>query len=96
LAGLGGRLLFGVMADRFGVKRVLVGGLFLQAFAIGLYVHASRLEEFYRLAAVLGMAYGGVMPLYAALAREYFPAGVMGAAAMVSSLAMALGPLAGG
>jgi len=100
LAGLGGRLLFGLLADRFGVKRVLVGGLFLQAITIGLYVHARRLEEFYALAAVLGTAYGGVMPLYAALARAYFPAGVMGgvmgAAAMVSSLAMALGPLAGG
>jgi MFS family permease len=100
LAGLAGRLLFGLMADRFGVKRILVGGLFLQAVVIGLYVHARQLEEFYVLAAVLGMAYGGVMPLYAALARDYFPAsvmgGVMGAAAMVSSLAMALGPLIGG
>ena len=100
LAGLGGRLLFGLLADRFGTRRVLVGGLFLQAAAVGLYVHARELEEFYALAAVLGTAYGGVMPLYAALARDYFPAsvmgGVMGAAATVSSLAMALGPLAGG
>ena len=100
LAGLGGRLLFGLLADRFGTKRVLVGGLFLQAATIGLYVHARELGEFYALAAVLGAAYGGVMPLYAALARDYFPAsvmgGVMGASAMVSSLAMALGPLAGG
>jgi MFS family permease len=100
LAGLGGRLLFGLMADRYGVKKVLVGGLFLQAVAVGLYVQARRLEEFYALSVVLGTAYGGVMPLYAALARDYFPAtvmgGVMGAAAMVSSLAMALGPLAGG
>ena len=100
LAGLGGRLLFGLMADRFGVKKVLVGGLFLQAVVIGLYVYARELFEFYALAAVLGMAYGGVMPLYAALARDYFPGrlmgGVMGAAAAVSSLAMAVGPLIGG
>ena len=100
LAGLGGRLLFGLMSDRFGVRKVLVGGLFLQAVTIGLYVHARQLEQFYVLAAVLGTAYGGVMPLYAALARDYFPArvmgGVMGASAMISSLAMALGPLVGG
>ena len=80
LAGLGGRLLFGLMADRFGVKRVLVGGLFLQAAVIGLYVYARELAEFYALAAVLGTAYGGVI----------------GAAASVSCLAMALGPLLGG
>ena len=46
------------------------------------------------------MAYGGVMPLYAVLAREYFPMRIMGtvfgAAAMISSLGMALGPAAGG
>jgi MFS family permease len=40
------------------------------------------------------------MPLYAALAREYFGARIMGAvlgaATMFSSLGMALGPLAGG
>ena len=46
------------------------------------------------------MAYGGVMPLYAVLAREYFGQAVMGtvigAATMLSSLGMALGPLGGG
>lgn len=100
LAGLGGRLLFGLLADRYGAKKVLVGGLFLQAVVIGLYVYARDLFEFYALAAVLGTAYGGVMPLYAALAADYFPArlmgGIIGAAASISCLAMALGPLIGG
>ena len=45
---------------------------------------------------VFGFAYGGVMPLYAVLARDYFGqrilGTVLGAAAMVSSLGMALGP----
>src|SRR6185369_6612229 len=31
-AGLGGRIAFGLMGDRFGAKRVLVSGLLLQAF----------------------------------------------------------------
>ncbi|MGH8709298.1 MAG: MFS transporter [Burkholderiales bacterium] len=100
LAGLGGRLLLGVLADRHGVKPVLVAGLLLQAFAAGAFVFASRLTDFYAVAFVFGLAYGGVMPLYAVLARSYFGAhimgGVIGAAAMVSSLGMALGPLAGG
>src|ERR1700676_4966419 len=100
LAGLGGRLLLGVLADRLGVKRVLVAGLLVQALAIGTYLYVSRLGEFYLLAVVFGTAYGGVMPLYAVLAREYFGQRVMGtvfgAATMTSSLGMAFGPLAGG
>jgi MFS family permease len=99
-AGLGGRLLLGVLADRIGVKPVLVAGLLLQAVAISLYAWVSRLEQFYALALVFGTAYGGVMPLYAVLAREYFSqrilGTVLGAALMLSSLGMALGPLAGG
>jgi MFS family permease len=100
LAGLGGRLLLGILADRIGVKPVLVTGLVIQALAAGTYLFASRLSEFYSVAVVFGMAYGGVMPLYAVLAREYFGPRIMGtifgAAAMVSSLGMALGPLVGG
>lgn len=100
LGGLGGRLLLGLLADRYGVKRVLVAGLLVQAFAAGAFVFANRLGEFYAIAFVFGLAYGGVMPLYAVLARSYFPGhimgGVVGAAILVSSLGMALGPLAGG
>ena len=100
LAGLGGRLALGVAADRLGVKRVLIAGLLIQAFAAGAFVYASRLGEFYAVAAIFGFAYGGVMPLYAVLAREYFGqrilGAVFGAAAMVSSLGMALGPALGG
>src|SRR2546428_14130653 len=49
---------------------------------------------------MFGFAYGGVMPLYAILVREYFGARIMGttfgAVAFVSTLGMALGPWAGG
>jgi MFS family permease len=100
LAGLGGRLMLGMLADRLGVKLILVCGLLLQSLAILTYVFVSRLGEFYALAVVFGTAYGGVMPLYAVLAREYFGPRIMGtifgAATMVSSVGMALGPLAGG
>jgi len=100
LAGLGGRLLLGLLGDRFGAKPVLIAGLLVQALAIGAYVFVSSLGEFYALAAVFGTAYGGVMPLYAVLAREYFGQHIMGtvfgAATMLSSIGMAFGPLAGG
>jgi MFS family permease len=100
LAGLGGRLLLGVLADRLGAKPVLVAGLIVQALAIGTYLFVSELAEFYVLAVIFGTAYGGVMPLYAVLARAYFGQHIMGtvfgAATMLSSLGMAFGPLAGG
>lgn len=100
LAGLGGRLALGIAADRLGVKRVLIAGLVIQALAAFAFVSASRLGEFYAVAAIFGFAYGGVMPLYAVLARDYFGQQIMGtvlgAAAMVSSLGMAIGPWIGG
>jgi len=100
LAGLGGRLLLGLLGDRFGAKPVLIAGLLVQSLAIGAYVFVSRLGEFYALAVVFGTAYGGVMPLYAVLARQYFGQHIMGtvfgAATMLSSIGMAFGPLAGG
>src|SRR4029079_1326052 len=93
-------LLLGVLADRFSAKPVLIAGLLVQAVVIALYVEARQLQHFYVLAVVLGAAYGGVMPLYAVLARGYFNprimGGVLGAATMASSLGMSFGPLAGG
>ena len=100
LAGLGGRLLYGTLADRIGVKPVIIAGLLIQAAALATYLAVSRLGEFYVLAVIFGSAYGGVMPLYAVLAREYFGPKVIGtvfgAATMLSSIGMAFGPLIGG
>lgn len=100
LGGLGGRVLLGVLADRLGVKPVLIAGLLVQAVAIGAYIYVRELREFYALALIFGAAYGGVMPLYAVLAREYFGQAIMGtvfgAVTMVSSVGMAAGPLVGG
>lgn len=100
LAGLGGRVLFGLLGDRFGARRVVVAGLMVQAVGAGSYYFTREAGEFYAVAILFGMAYGGVMPLYAVLAREYFPMRIMGtvfgAAAMISSLGMALGPAVGG
>jgi MFS family permease len=100
LAGLGGRLLLGVLADRYGAKRVLVCALLTQAIAIATYLKVNELREFYAVAVIFGVAYGGGMPLYASLARDYFGQRIMGtvfgAATMLSSLGMSIGPVAGG
>ncbi len=100
LAGMGGRIAFGLLGDRLGAKNVLVGGLLLQAFGALAYVFARGLGEFYAAAAVFGFIYAGIMPLYAVLARENFPLRMMGTViggtAMAGSLGMAAGPVAGG
>jgi MFS family permease len=99
-AGLGGRIAFGLLGDRFGAKRVLVAGLFIQAFGALAYVFARDLAAFYAVAALFGFVYAGTMPLYAAIARENFPLKMMGTViggtAMAGSLGMATGPIAGG
>jgi MFS family permease len=100
LASLSGKIGCGIFADRVGAKRTLVAGLVLQAVAISLYLFSGSLGSFYALALMFGFAYGGVMPLYAILVREYFGERVMGSAfgavSLAATLGMALGPWLGG
>jgi len=100
LAGMGGRIAFGLLGDRLGAKRVLVAGLFAQAFGALAYVFVRELSAFYAVAALFGFIYAGTMPLYSVLIRENFPLRMMGTViggtAMAGSLGMATGPLAGG
>jgi MFS family permease len=100
LAGLGGRIAFGLLGDRFGAKRVLVAGLLAQAFGALGYVFVRELGAFYAVAALFGFIYAGTMPLYSVLVRENFPlrmlGTVIGGTSMAGSLGMATGPIAGG
>jgi MFS family permease len=100
LAGLGGRVLVGLLADKFGAKRVLVSMLVLQSLVIAAYLNVREAYQFYTLGVMFGIAYGGGMPLYASLARDYFGQHIMGtvfgAATMLSALGMSVGPWFGG
>jgi MFS family permease len=100
LAGMGGRVAFGILGDRLGAKRVLVTGLLLQAFGALAFLLVQQLSAFYAAAALFGFIYAGVMPLYAVIARENFPLRMMGTViggtALAGGLGMATGPLAGG
>jgi MFS family permease len=100
LAGLVGRIAFGLAGDRFGARRTLITGLLMQAFFAASYYFATTLSVFYAVAVVFGFTYGGVMPLYAVLARETFPLRMMGTiiggTAMAGSFGMATGPVLGG
>ncbi|GLU29027.1 MFS transporter [Brucella sp. NBRC 12950] len=100
LAGMFGRIGFGLAGDRFGAQRVLVIGLLAQAFGVLAYSFVSTLGLFYAVAALVGFIYAGTMPLYAVIIRENFPLKMMGTiiggTAMAGSLGMSTGPLLGG
>ena len=100
LAGMGGRIGFGLAGDRFGAKRMLVAGLMAQAIGAMGYYYAHSLTAFYSAAIVFGFVYAGIMPLYAVLIRENFPQRIMGAliggTGLAGSLGMATGPVLGG
>jgi MFS family permease len=100
LSSIVGRVGGGMLADRVGIKPTLLAGLALQAAMIVLYLFVRDVGLFYGLAIVFGVAYGGVMPLYALVTREYFGEKVMGAAYggvfLVSTLGMGIGSYAGG
>ena len=100
MASILGRVGGGVLADQIGIKPTLLAGLALQAAMIVLYLGVREVGLFYALSLVFGVAYGGVMPLYALVTREYFGERVMGAAYggvfLVSTLGMGIGSYAGG
>ena len=100
LASIFGRVGTGLLAERWGSKRVLVTWLFMQAIAVLLYVLPRDYFSFTALALYFGISYGGVMPLYAVVAREFFGERAMGASYggifFISCIGMGLGAWIGG
>jgi MFS family permease len=100
LSSMGGRIACGMIADRLGAKPTLLVGLALQAVMVFSYLFTRDTLSFYAAAVLFGISYGGVMPLYALVTREYFGEKVMGSAYgavfLISTLGMGLGSWAGG
>ena len=78
VSGMVGRLVFGLLGDRFGAARVLTLALLAQAVVALGYADARELGSFYTVAALFGFTYAGVMPLFAVIARENFLLHLMG------------------
>jgi MFS family permease len=100
LASVAGRIGSGMVADRYRPGPTLVTLLSIQVPAILLYLVVQSPLSFYALGILFGLAYGGVMPLYALLTREYFGGRAMGGAYgivfMLQAIGMGLGAYAGG
>lgn len=76
--GIISRLAFGVVSDRLGGVRTLAIGAGLQGVALLLFLPADTLSSLYLAAGLFGLVQGGIVPAYAIIVREYFPAAEAG------------------
>ncbi|WP_353238638.1 MFS transporter [Limnohabitans sp.] len=93
--GIASRLISGAICDRIGGLRTLVLGSVLQGVALLLFLPFDGLVSLYVISALFGLFQGGIVPAYAIIVREYFPAkeagSRVGAVIMATLLGMALG-----
>jgi MFS family permease len=93
--GIVSRLISGAICDRIGGLRTLLLGSALQGVALLLFVPFDSLVSLYVIAALFGLFQGGIVPSYAIIIREHFPASEAGARVglviMCTLFGMALG-----
>jgi MFS family permease len=93
--GVVSRLASGWICDRIGGRRTLVLGSSLQVLALVLFLPFDGLVPLYTVSALFGLFQGGIIPAYAVIIREFFPAreaGVrVGTVLMATVFGMALG-----
>ena len=93
--GIVSRLASGLICDRIGGLRTLILGSGLQGVALLLFLPFDGLVSLYVIAALFGLFQGGIVPSYAIIVREHFPAAEagarVGAVIMCTMLGMALG-----
>jgi MFS family permease len=93
--GIASRLISGLICDRIGGVRTLLLGSVLQGLALLLFLPFNGLVSLYLISAMFGLFQGGLVPSYAIIVREHFPAKEAGARVgsvmMASLLGMALG-----
>ncbi|MGE3645001.1 MAG: MFS transporter [Beijerinckiaceae bacterium] len=93
--GIVSRVLSGLIADRIGGLAALILGSALQGLALFLYLFFDGLVSLYIISGLFGLFQGGLVPMYAVIVREYFPAaragGTLGVIIMATLFGMALG-----
>ena len=77
--GIASRLISGAICDRIGGLRTLLLGSLLQGIALLLFLPFDGLVSLYVISAMFGLFQGGIVPSYAIIVREYFPASEAGA-----------------
>ena len=93
--GVVSRLASGVICDRIGGLRTLLLGSALQGVALLLFLPFNGLVSLYVIAALFGLFQGGIVPSYAIIIREHFPAAEtgarVGAVIMMTMIGMSVG-----
>jgi MFS family permease len=76
--GIVSRLASGLIADRIGGLATLLLGSLMQGLALSLFLFFDGLASLYVLSALFGLVQGGIVPAYAVIVRELFPAREVG------------------
>jgi MFS family permease len=94
-SGVISRVGSGFIADRIGALPTLLLGSVLQTVALLLYLTFDGLTSLYVISLLFGLFQGGIVPMYAIVVREHFPASEtgfrVGLAVMATIAGMALG-----
>ncbi len=94
--GVVSRLASGVIADRIGGLGTLIAGSVLQMLALLFYLPFDGLASLYIVSALFGLSQGGIVPSYALIIRDHFPAREAGARISLVLTATVLGMALGG
>ncbi len=94
--GIFSRLASGWISDHIGGLRTLLLGSVLQAVALALFIPFDSLASLYVISALFGLFQGGIVPSYAIIVREHFPAREAGARVGMVVLGVQVGMALGG
>ena len=94
--GIVSRIVSGYISDKIGGLKTLLIGSFLQGVALALYVIFDGLTSLYVVSALFGLFQGGIVPSYALIVREYFPAREAATRVSIALTATMLGMALGG
>jgi MFS family permease len=99
-AGIASRLISGWISDKLGGLPTLLLGSSLQGLMLLMYLPFDSLTGLYIVSALFGFVQGGIVPSYAIIVREHFPASQAGtrvsAVLMSTVFGMAVGGLLSG
>jgi len=94
--GVVSRLVSGVIADRIGGLGTLILGSTLQCLALIFYLPFDGLVSLYIVSALFGLSQGGIVPSYALIVRDNFPAHQAGTRVSLVLMSTVVGMALGG
>ena len=94
--GIVSRVGSGWIADRIGGVPTLLAGSVLQLASLSLFLFLDSLTSLYVISGLFGLFQGGIVPSYAIIVRQYFPARGVGAKVGLVLAATVVGMALGG